>query len=468
MMLRTSYTERRSTERGRLSRLRSSALTAGLLALSFSTVTTHAARLSELVDDALAHDATFAGAEASYRAGLQKEPEARAALLPHLGLTQSDFKNAIHVPGQSAAPYSTVGAALSLNQSLFKWDDWESYQESKLSVIGAGFIFASAKQDMLLRVAQAYFDSLSARDGFVLAQEHLRSVNEQLELTRRSFTLGAATVVDLDEAQAAADSAHADLVKAQGELARRYAALRKIVGHSVDAIEQLDASTSLATFTPGSSEVWESDAQISGLDVRQQQIALEIAKREVSKVDSSYMPSVSLVGNASNGNAAFINGQTNFYTGAHRASSGEIGIQISIPLFDGLSTLSKKREALALRDKAEDDLEDARRSAALDAKQAFLGVSEGLAQIAALQTAERSAATALQSDRKGFRVGVRINANVLDAEDKLFRTRRDLASARYDTLVQFLRLKASVAQLDESTLAQLDAREGKQAGASEK
>jgi outer membrane protein len=189
----------------------------------------------------------------------------------------------------------------------------------------------------------------------------------------------------------------------------------------------------LATFTPGSSEVWESDAQISGLDVRQQQIALEIAKREVSKVDASYMPSVSLVGNASNGNAAFINGQTNFYTGAHRASSGEIGIQISIPLFDGLSTLSKKREALALRDKAEDDLEDARRSAALDAKQAFLGVSEGLAQIAALQTAERSAATALQSDRKGFRVGVRINANVLDAEDKLFRTRRDLASARYDT-----------------------------------
>ena len=138
MMLRTSYTELRSTERGRLSCSASSALTAGLLALSFSTVTTHAARLSELVDDALAHDATFASAEASYRAGLQKEPEA-LALLPHLGLTQSDFKNAIHVPGQPAAPYSTVGAALSLNQSLFKWDDWESYQESKLSVIGAGF-----------------------------------------------------------------------------------------------------------------------------------------------------------------------------------------------------------------------------------------------------------------------------------------------------------------------------------------
>lgn len=199
---------------------------------------------------------------------------------------------------------------------------------------------------------------------------------------------------------------------------------------------------------------------MSGLAVRQQQIALEIARREVSKVDAGYMPSVSIVGNASNGNAAFINGQTNFYTGAHRASSGEIGIQISIPLFDGLSTSSKKREALALRDKVEDDLEDARRSAALDAQQAFLGVRDGLAQIGALRTAQRSAETALQSDRKGFRVGVRINADVFDAEDKLFSTRRDLARACYDTLRQFLRLKASAAQLDESTLAQLEVHDG--------
>lgn len=426
----------------------------------FSLYTTaHAATLSQLASDALAHDATFASAEASLRAGLQKEPEARAALLPHLGLSQSYFKNAIHVPGQPAAPYSTVGASVSFNQSLFKWDDWQSYQQSKLSVIGSGFAFASAKQDLLLRVSQACFDALAAKDGFLLAREHLHSVDEQLGLTRRSYTLGAATVVDRDEAQAAFDSARADLVKAQGELARRYAALQKIVGHPIDAVDPLDADASLASLASRSSDTWAQDAQTSGLAVRQQQIALEIARREVSKVDAGYMPSVSIVGNASNGNPAFINGQTNFYTGAHRASSGEIGIQISIPLFDGLSTSSRKREMLALRDKAEDDLEDARRSAALDAQQSYLGVSDGQAQIAALQTAQRSAETALRSDRKGFSVGVRINADVLDTEDKLFRTRRDLAKTRYDTLMQFLHLKASVAQLDEATLAQLDPRE---------
>jgi outer membrane protein len=249
-MLRSHSTKRRSTECSRLPHGWAFLFASGLLVLSLLTTIAHAASLSQLAEDALAHDATLASAEASYRASLEKEPEARAALLPHLGFAQSDFKNSIHVPGQPAAPYSTVGATLSLNQTLFRWDDWQSYQESKLSVIGAGFIFTSAKQDLLLRVAQAYFDSLAAKDTFELAQEHLRSVDEQLGLTRRSFALGAATVVDLDEAQAASDSAHADLLKAQSELARRYAALQKIVGHSVDAVEPLDADASLATFTP--------------------------------------------------------------------------------------------------------------------------------------------------------------------------------------------------------------------------
>jgi outer membrane protein len=282
-------------------------------------------------------------------------------------------------------------------------------------------------------------------------------VNEQLALAKRSFALGAATVVDLNEARAGADSALSDLVEAQSTLDRRYAVLQKIVGHPVDAIDPFDADANITRIAAGSIEQWISDAAVSGLDVRRQQIALEIARRDVSKVDAGYMPTVSLIGNASHGNAAFINGQTNFYTGANRATSGEIGIQISIPLFDGLSTMSRKREALALKDKAQDDLEDARRSAALDAQQAFLGVRDGQAQVTALRTAQRSARTSLDSNRKGFKVGVRINADVLSAEDKLFSTQRDRAKARYDTLMQFLRLKASVAQLDETAIDQLSA-----------
>jgi outer membrane protein len=438
-----------------------------LTALSGS-VSTHAASLPQLADDAFANDAKLASAEAAYRAGLEKEPEARAALLPHLSFTESTFRNTINVPGQPSVGYSTVGSTLALNQSVFKWDDWQIYQQSRLSVIASGLAFASAKQDATLRVAQGYFDALTAKEGFLLAQEHQRSVAEQLAVTRRSFTLGAATVVDLDEGQAAADAAVADLAHAQSELATRYAALQKIVGHPVDALDPLNDDATSALSMPQPIENWVSDAETSGLDVRQQQIAVEIARREVSKVNAGFAPSISIVGNVSHGNAAFINGQTNFNTGANRATSGEMGIQISIPLFDGFSTMSTKREALALRDKADHDLEDARRSAALDAQQAYFGVRDGLAQVSALRTAQRSAETALRSNRKGFKVGVRINADVLNAEDKLFSTRRDLSKARYDTLMQFLHLKASVAQLDSTTLAQLVAGNDGHPGQSDK
>lgn len=410
-----------------------------------------------MLEDAIAHDAKFASADAQFRADLQREPEARAAFLPHLGLTQSDFRNAIRVPGRPAAPYSTLGTTLSLSQSVFKWDDWETYRESKLTAISAGFALAAARQDVLLRTMQAYLDALGAQDDAALAREHVRTLAEQLAISRRSFALGASTIVDLNEAQAGFDAAHADQLRADSEILRRYAAIEKIVGHPVNAVDSLATDINAPMLSDGSANAWIDAAVMQSWDVKQREIALEIAAREVSKVNAGYLPSVSIVGNVNHGNAAFINGQTNFYTGANRATSGEIGVQISIPLFDGLETHSKKTEMLALEDKAHSDLEDTRRSAALDARESFLGVQESIAQIAALRTAQQSAETSLRSNQKGFRAGVRINADVLNAEEKLFSTRRDLAKARYDALLQYLRLKASVAQLDDAVLATLTA-----------
>ncbi|MFM0522298.1 MULTISPECIES: TolC family outer membrane protein [Caballeronia] len=411
--------------------------------------------LPELLQEAAQHDAKFASADAQFRAAIQKEPEARAALLPHLGLSQSVFRNGIFVPGKSPESYSTLGTSLSLNQAVFKWDDWQSYQEGKLSAISAGFGLAAARQDLLLRTAQAYFDALAAQDQHVLAREHVRTLDEQLAISQRGFNLGTATIVDLNEAQAGADAAQSDLVHASAEVLKRYAAIEKIVAHPVTDVDAFAPDVSAPAIGADGADHWADTAQRESFDVRQQEIALEIAMREVSKVNAGYLPSVSIVGNINHGNAAFINGQTSFYTGANRASSGEIGIQINIPLFDGLQTSSKKAEALALQDKARGDLEDARRSAALDARESFLALQESVAQIAALRTAQLSAETSLKSNQKGFKAGVRINADVLGAAEKLFTTRRDLAKARYDAVMQFLRLRASVARLDETTLEDL-------------
>jgi outer membrane protein len=320
----------------------------------------------------------------------------------------------------------------------------------------ADLALAQAKQDLLLRVSQAYLSALNAQDDLALAIGHRKAVAEQLALAKRRFALGDATIVDTNEALAGFDAAGADEVVAQTQLDTGYAALRKIVGRPVGRVNSWRDDARLPSVEPADLEQWMNTAATADYGVRRKMIAIQLAGRERSKARAGDAPTVALVSNISNGNAAFINGQTNFYTGASRGSSGYVGIQISLPLTDGLMTRSKIREALALEDKAREDLDDAQRSARLTAHDAYLGVTRGLAQTDALASAVRSAKVALRSNQTGYRVGVRVNADVLDAGDKLYRAQRDLARARTETLAQALKLKASTADLGEADLAALD------------
>ncbi len=432
-----------------------------ILVTSMSTA--YAYSLSNLASDALLADAMFQSAEAGWRAGIEKAPQGRAGLLPQIGVQQVMFRNGIRVPGQTTPGYSTVGFTLTLNQPLFNWAAWEAYQQGQLFAMDADLALAEARQDVLLRVSQAYFDALNAQDDLALATNHRKAVAEQLVLAQRRFALGDATIVDTNEAQAGFDTAAADEIAAQTRLDVSYATLQKIVGHRVSSVNGWRDEVSLPPVEPPDVERWVSTAATSSYDVRRKMIATQLAGRERKKARAGDYPTVALVGNVNNGNAAFINGQTNFYTGANRGSAGAIGIQISLPLTDGFMTRSKIREALALEEKARDDLDEAQRNAGLTAHDAYLGVTRGLVQTGALATAVRSANVALRSNQTGYRVGIRVNADVLDAEDKLYRARRDLARARAETLVQGLKLKASTADLSETDLAALDALLGENA-----
>jgi outer membrane protein len=428
----------------------------GILLLAAVT-TARASSLASLAAEALAADAAFQSAEAAWRAAIEKAPQGRAGLLPQIGVQQLIYHNAVSIPGQTIPGYSTVGFTLSLNQPLFNWAAWETYEQGQLYAMDADQALAQAKQDLLLRVSQAYFDALDAQEAVTLAINHRKAVAEQLALAERRFALGDATVVDKNEAQAGFDAAQADEIAAQTRLDTSYAALQRIVGHPVNNVDGWRGDVHLPAVEPSDVESWVTAAMTSGYDVRRKMIATEIAGRERGKARAGHYPTVSLVGNVNHGNAAFINGQANFYTGGNRGTAGAIGIQISIPLTDGFMTQSRIREALALEDKAGHDLDDAQRGAGLTARDAYLGVTRGQAQTAALAAAVRSASVALRSNQTGYRVGVRVNADVLDAEDKLYRAQRDLAHARAETVVQGLKLKASTADLSEADLTALDA-----------
>ncbi|MNN47664.1 Outer membrane protein TolC precursor [compost metagenome] len=187
--------------------------------------------------------------------------------------------------------------------------------------------------------------------------------------------------------------------------------------------------------------------------VLQQKLALEIAKREITRNRAGHYPTVDLVASRSDSNQRnSAIPSLNSGTGATSA----IGLQWNIPLFSGFAVTSRVRQAIALEDKSRSDLESARRFAAQNAQQAYLGVTSGLAQVKALQAAEVSSRSALESNRLGYQVGVRINIDVLNAQQQLFITQRDLSKARYDTLMNSLRLKSAAGALREQDLVQIN------------
>jgi outer membrane protein len=193
-------------------------------------------------------------------------------------------------------------------------------------------------------------------------------------------------------------------------------------------------------------------AETASASVQIYQALFEIATREVEKQRAGHYPTLDLV--ATRGRSSATNSTTLGVGSDSNAST--IGLQLTIPIFAGGAVMSKDREAVALKEKAGADLESARRTAALNARQAYLGVSAGLAQVKAYEAALTSSQSALDSNKLGYEVGVRINIDVLNAQSQLYDTRQKLAKARLDTLAALLKLKAAAGSLGEDDVAAIN------------
>jgi len=429
---------------------------ATLLAGSFLTLNAHALDLMQVYREALANDAPFASARAQLTAGQERSTQGRAGLLPTIGIGGSYNRSDLEATSAGLTTnrdFSSRGYTVSLSQPLFRLANWEQYQQGKLSVAVSEAQFAQSQQDLIVRVSQAYFDVLASQDALASVQAQKTAITEQLASAKRNFEVGTATITDTHEAQARYDLAVAQEFAAQNDLEIKRTALQQIIGKPAGALATLRPGVKLSTPEPGIVDTWVQSAEQNNFGVVGQQLALEIAQREIKRNRAGHYPTVDLVASRSHNNQ---NGSATSPTGSV-SDNNAIGVQWSIPLFAGFAVDSRVREAIALEDKARSDLENARRVAAQGARQAFLGVNAGLAQVRALEAAEVSSTSALESNRLGYQVGVRINIDVLNAQQQLFSTRRDLSKARYDTIVNGLRLKAAAGTLKEDDLAQVNA-----------
>nr|WP_314863316.1 TolC family outer membrane protein [uncultured Undibacterium sp.] len=429
---------------------------ASVIATAFLSFNAGASDLLQIYKEALVNDAQFSAARASNVAGQERSIQGRSALLPRVGLTggvnktRSEFDPDVGTTVKSTSNGNSM--TLSLSQPLFNLGAWENYEQSKLSVIASDIQFASAGQDLMLRVSQAYFDVLAAENTLKTLQAQKVAVAEQLASAKRNFEVGTQTITDTHEAQSQYDLITAQELAGQGDLDVKRAALRQIIGKDAGDLAKLKDGVQLTSPVPAQINDWVNSAEKQNFAVTSSQVGLEVAQREIKKSRSGHLPTIDL--SASTGRStASLGGATS--SGISKPTS--IGVSVNIPIFAGFGTDSKVRESIALEDKARNDLETARRNAAQAARQSYIGVVSGLAQIKAFEAAEISSQSALDSTKLGYQVGVRINIDVLNAQQKLSNTRQSLAKARYDSIMSGLRLKAAAGSLKEADLAEVNA-----------
>lgn len=415
-----------------------------------------AADLIQVYQQALANDAQYASARAALSAGMERVPQGLAGLLPQISASGTNTRgnqepivlsqgNKITMPTVNV---HTNAYNLTLAQPLFRWDRWETYQQSKLAQAIAEAQFAQVQQDLITRVAQAYFDVLSAQDNLGATQAQKVATTEQLASAKRNFEVGTQTITDTHEAQAAYDLVVAQEFAAINDLANKRSALQTIIGEAPTSLAPMRTGVVISAPEPAAIEPWVSSAEEQNYGVVTAQFNVESAKRDIGRNRAGHYPTLDLIANT---------GHTYTTGGGGGANNNAIGVQWSIPIFSGFAVTSKVRESIALENKARNDLETARRAASQGARQAFLGVSSGLAQVKALEAAEVSSKSALESNQLGYQVGVRINIDVLNAQKQLFSTQKDLSKARYDTIMNGLRLKAAAGTLKETDLLPVNA-----------
>jgi outer membrane protein len=425
-----------------------------IFGVSFLHAPLNAADLIDIYQEALDHDAQYAAARAEHKAAQEKIPQGRAGLLPTLTLTGVKQRQLID---SSIGPERTInraGVVVQATQPLFRMENFVAYEQSKIQVMQADSQFIIAAQDLILRVAQAYFDVLSAQVdlGAVVAQK--KAIDKQLAQAKRNFEVGTSTIIDTDEAQARFDLIVSEEIAAKNVLEISKRTLQQITGRYPDNISRLHKNDKpdLFILKYAGMDDWLAVAEQNSLTIRVQQSVLEIAKHEVERAKAGHYPTLDLVALYSNQK-----GVGGTFTGRGiDITSKEIGLQLNVPIFSGFAVQSRVREALANQERVLQDLNNTHRDTALKVSQQYLNFTNGIAQVKALRQAMASSLSQLESTKLGQEVGVRIEVDVLNAQQLYYSAQRDLTRARFNLLMSRLRLEAEAGELDEDDLRQIN------------
>ena len=431
--------------------------TAITLALATMMLPVQAQSLTDLYESARTFDATYQSARLQYDANLSRAEQAKAGILPTAGLSagvsRTGFDNTTPSIDRS---FTTETATLNASQPLYRPANWAAYEQGLKQVTQAKAVLDAAEQDLIVRTSQGYFDVLAAQDTLTFVRAQKAAVAEQLASAKRNFEVGTSTITDTREAQARYDLVIAQEIAAENDLRVKKIALDQLVGKIETQPKGLLVPVNLPPLVPADVVSWVQQSEMVHPSIRQAQSALEIAELEVKKAEAGHKPTLDL--NASYNITRNPSGSaTTNPPFSFRTSTSTVGLLLNVPLFAGFATQNRISETLSLKDKAGSDLQGARRTVAQATRTAYFGVLSGQGQVKALEAAELSSQSALDANKLGYQVGVRINIDVLNSQSQLFQTKRDLAQARYNVLLGGLRLRQANGTLTPDDLQLINA-----------
>ncbi len=441
----------------RVSQKRLVPLAAAWLTILLTNSAAWGANLLEVYHLARDNDSAFEAARYTLEAIRQKIPEARAGLLPTVNMNGNDSRTEASTTFDPAPTMTrdvhTWTWTLQLVQPLIRLQNLFVYQESQRLVEQATAQFDQAKQDLILRVAQAYFGVVSAQESIAVTESQVKAMQEQLEIATHGFQAGTHAVTDVYEARSRFDLAMAQLVATRNELATKRAELEKITGPISYPLAMLRPAVAIPKPHPDDIRAWTNMAQENNPAIRAQKAALAAAESGIRRYRAEHLPTLDLTASYGKNYSSGSLTTPNDYTTA--VTSQQAGIQLNIPIFAGGGTNARVTGAIANRFKARADLETARRQAIAEVRQAYAGIENGLSQVTALESTVDSSQKSVKGNRIGFGLGIRMNLDVLNAEQQLYAAQRDLAKARYDTLLQGLKLKAVAGILAETDVTEI-------------
>ena len=439
----------------------------------------NAASLLDVYEQALVNDPRIKEAFANKEAIIEAKPQARSFILPQLSGSasfsdndsdgQSTFQQKIINPinGEEVVitnntdflqESETLQWDVTLRQTIFDYGSWMNLRKANKTVAQAEIDYLAAEQDLIIRVANAYFNVLAAEDTLEAEQAARQAIEKQLDQAQKRFDVGLIAITDVQEAQAAYDQSIANEITSKRNLATAKESLRAITDSYPGQLNKPDNNLPLIMPNPQSESDWVETSLEQNLSYLSAQVGVEIAKSEIKVQRSGHLPTIGIQASKRDIDTdSFRSDSGSEFSPADNENINEgVGVQLNLPLYSGGQVTSRVRQAVARHRASKEKLERVARETTRIARDSYLGVISGIATVKALQQSVKSSATALQATEAGYEVGTRTTVDVLDARRRLYSSQKNLAISKYDYLKNILQLKQAAGTLTQSDLEQIN------------